>query len=178
MLAASYEIKPAILKHPAMSGDLRDLMDDGIATALIVADKHRAQLEVDVPAEEWHLETTNTPWGARTATIIAPRQGRQNTAYLAAYRPPPEKDRSGLGKLDWNDTQPSPNPGLLAYFITERLTAVSIPMICKPGVRHDCYRHLFVELNDATGWLHGHNNPGYTLAEEREMIEQLRQAMR
>ena len=50
-------------------------------------------------------------------------------------------------------------------------------MMARAEVRHNFYRHFFVELNNAPEWLHPmryHNNPGTTIAEERKLVDELR----
>lgn len=180
MLTGDYQRGPMRLKHPAMSGDVRRLIDDGMAMTLIIPERVQESLDNEVPAEEWNVDVTEKPWGTRKATVVAPRDGQQEPAYIASYQPMHQRDRGRLSRNDWEHAAPSPNPGMLAYYITDRLTAISVPMMCKDGVRHDFYRHLFLEVNNAPGWLEParyHNNPGCTLAEERELVDELRGAL-
>ena len=181
MISNKLKIEPAILRHPVMSGNLRNLLDDGLPTAISIPEDELQQFQFDVPADEWGLEVYTHPWGIRTLTIVAPRDGNQDVAYHAEYWPVPERDRSRLSRYDWNDAEPSPNPGLMAYYVSERITAVSIPMMTKEGVRHNFYRHLFFEINDAPAWLkpaHSHNDPGIRLQDERQLVEEVRQMIR
>ena len=163
-----------------MSGDVRSLMDEGKPAALLIAECDRPSFCVEVPLEEWRLESEIRPWGTSTMTLLVPPDCNTTNACIINYRPAPERDRSGLSRNDWNNVEPSLNPGLLAYYINDTLTVVTLPMMSKEGVRHNWYRHFFLEFNDAPDWLHPlsyHNNPGISIEKERQMVAELRRTI-
>ena len=179
MISERLKIEPAILRHPIMSGDLRHLLDEDLPAALKIPEAELEQFGIDVPADEWRLEVTPHPRGFRPLTVVAPQKGVHDMAHHVEYWPVPVRDRRQLSRYDWNGAAPSPNPGLLAYYVSERMTAISVPVMVKEGIRHNFYRRLFVEINDAPEWLwpaHYHNDPGATLDQERQLVEELRQA--
>lgn len=169
--------------QPAMSGDIRSALDRGRGVAIYLGDETKAAFERDVPAEEWRIRVTERTWGAgrpRVMTLLIP-EVCDGDAQIMYYRPAPDRDRAKMARHDWTPAESSPNPGLLTYWISDRMTAVSVPMMVREGVRHNFWRRLFVELNDAPDWLkpmHRHNDPGMEIAEERELIEELRRTMR
>lgn len=173
-----------VCSHPdariAMSGDIREALDERQAVGIFLDAENSAAFPADIPATEWQVSVVERPWGSRNLTLLLPEE-HSGVAYIRPYRPVPPRDRAHLARQDWSDAEPSPNPGLLAYHVSNRITVVTLPMMSKERARHNFYRHLFVELSDAPAWRHPlrhHNNPGITITEERQMVKELRHAVR
>ena len=172
-----------VMPQPAMSGQIREVLAQGMGVALFLEPGDADTFQNDIPAEEWGVRVTERTWGAgrpRTMTLLIP-EDCGGDAQIMYYQPTPARNRAEMARHDWTGAEPSPNCGLLAYWINNRMTAISVPMMVKEGVRHNFCRRLFVELNDAPDWLqpmHYHNNPGLEIAKERELVEELRAAMR
>lgn len=172
---------PPNCRHPMMSGDARLMLDRGRAIAAIVQSGHESQFAAQIPIAEWRLEVAVRQWWRPQATVhvLVPEECRSNDAILRHFRPLRNRDREFLARCDWNDVAPSPNPGLLAYHVARGLSAISIPTTVKEGVRHNFYRHFFLEFTDPEWkWpLRYHNDPGITISQERELVEQLRRSL-
>lgn len=180
MNLSQLQVVPRPQQHPLMSGDVGMMMKLGLPVAIPATEQDHDAIEQELPKEEWKLAIEPRPWGSRTLLLVAPPDHRYNLAFLAEYRLAPQRDRRELARHDWRNAEPSPNPGLLAYYISNSLTAVTIPLMAKEGVRHDFYRHFFLEVNGAPNWRHPlsyHNSPGIWLSEEHELVEDLRRSM-
>ena len=177
MRLAEIQIIPRLEQPPLMSGDVRQLLDQGLPVALLsAADIPNAE----IPAQEWRIETRLHRYRSHTVTIAARPDCNHESAYLRNYLPSLPRHYQPSSRHDWQRAQPSPNPGLLAYYINERITAISIPLMVKEETRHDFYRHFFVDVHglpDSMHRLRYHNNPGITLLEERHVVAQLRDAV-
>ena len=171
------------LPQTATSGDIRAMLDHGHAVAFYLKQDNAKTFEQDVPIDEWRVDrkewTTDDGKGPRMTLLIP--ETYYGDAEVVIYRPPPLRNRKDLARYDWTKAEASPNYGMLAYWINDRLTAISVPMMVKDGVRHDFWRRLFVELDDAPDWLrpmHYHNDPGLEIDQERELVEVVRRQMR
>ena len=177
MLSTQIEIRPATVRHPLMSGDILTLIHNHLPVALQIPEEDLEQFAADILPTEWQLEVSPHPWGSRTLTIVAPKQGFHHTAHHGTYQPTPKRDRSRLSQIDWNNAAPSPNPGLLAYYVSENVTAISVPVMTGPALRHDTRRRLFFEINVAPHWMEPatyQSEHSVTLHEERALVDEMR----
>ena len=101
--------------------------------ALLILESARDRFTAEVPAAEWRLAIGIRPWGTGTTTMAAPNP------HVPASQWSHRNDR--------NHAEPSPNPSLLAYYINEALTVITLPLMVRKGVRHNRYRRLFMELD-------------------------------
>ena len=177
MILAQIQIIPRLEQPPLMSGDVRQMLDQGLPVALLSAE----DIPIDeIPAQEWQIDTRLHRYRSYTVTVAARPNCNHGSAYLRNYRRPLPRHYQISCRRDWRGAEPSPNPGLLAYCINEGITAITIPMMVKDGVRHDFYRHLFVDVHglpDQISFLRYHNDPGITLTEERQVVAQLRESV-
>lgn len=174
-------IMPTFHQPTLMCGDVKTITDAGFPVALSVDAEHLARFRSEVPLQEWKLVSeSRTNLGDRVI-LLAPEDDLMRTAaYVHPYRPVPDRDRSDMSLHDWNDVDPSVNPGLLAYYINDSMTVVTLPMMCKERVRHNWYRHFFLEINNASPYLQTmshHNNPGISITDEHRLVIELRAAV-
>ena len=165
-----------------MCGDVRTFTDAGFPVALAVDPQHLTSFHTEVPLEKWRLASEVRNHQGDNVTVLIPdgRDVSRTVARLHRYRPVPKLDLSGMRPVNWEDVEPSPNPGLLAYHVNDSLTVITLPMMVKKRTRHNWYRHFFLQVSDAPtslGALSAHNNPGISIKDERELVERLRRAV-